>query len=487
MRSPRTLPRSGGPPRSLAPLLALVPLVPLVALLHCGAGEAPPAGVTFPPVDAAIAPPPDASTTADATTADARAPDATPADAAPLDASDAAVDAADAAVRYLPTFYAVNHVLSTGQSLSVGSQGTPVLSTSQPFDNRMLNTGVLRSATRATSFLPLVEGSVETMSSGLANLVADVAQTEVLFGLPAPNDRHRLLVSCHGIGGTAYVGLKKGTAAFTSGLNQVRDAKTIATAAMESYVVRAVTNVHGESDHVAGNATYAADLAEWQSDYETEVKAITGQTEPIPMFHTQMSSWTKYGQATSAIPLQQLEASIVSNGKIVLVGPKYNVQYAPDGVHLTAAGYRHMGEYYAKVYRRVVLEGRRWEPLRPVSATLTGDEIRVKFVVPVAPLVFDTTTVTDPGNKGFEYVDDSASPPTITAVTLEGPDTVRIKLSAAPVGAGKTIRYAATGAVGARAGATTGPRGNLRDSDTSRSRDGDKLENWAVHFAIPVP
>ncbi|MBL0195835.1 MAG: hypothetical protein IPQ09_16715 [Myxococcales bacterium] len=83
MRSPRTLPRSGGPPRSLAPLLALVPLVPLVALLHCGAGEAPPAGVTFPPVDAAIAPPPDASTTADATTADARAPDATPADAAP--------------------------------------------------------------------------------------------------------------------------------------------------------------------------------------------------------------------------------------------------------------------------------------------------------------------------------------------------------------------------------------------------------------------
>jgi hypothetical protein len=351
----------------------------------------------------------------------------------------------------------------------------------------MLNTGVLRSGTRATSFLPLVEGSVETMSSGLANLVADVAQADVLLGLPAPNDKHRVLVSCHGIGGTAYVGLKKGTVAFTAGINQVLDAKAIATAAGESYVVRVVTNVHGESDHVAMNATYAQDLAEWQSDYETDVKAITGQTEPIPMLHTQMSSWTKYGQATSTIPLQQLEASVVSNGKIVLVGPKYNIEYAPDGVHLTAAGYRHMGEYYAKVYRRVVLEGRRWEPLRPLSATLVGDEIRVKFAVPVPPLVLDTTAVTDPGNKGFEYGDDSATPPTITSVTLDGADTVRVKLSAAPVGGGKTIRYAMTGAAGARGGATTGPRGNLRDSDASRSRPGNKLENWAVHFALALP
>src|SRR5205085_750635 len=122
-----------------------------------------------------------------------------------------------------------------------------------------------------------------------------------------------------------------------------------------TYVVRAVTNVHGESDHVAVNASYQANLLEWQNDYETDVKAITGQAEGIPMLQTQMSSWTKYGQATSIIPAQQLGAHIAAPGKVILVGPKYHLAYAADGVHLTAKGYQHMGEDYAKVYRRVIL------------------------------------------------------------------------------------------------------------------------------------
>lgn len=459
-------------------------LVPLVGLLHCGTD---PVG---PEADGGR----DAATEVDGASPRDGAPDvrvaedASASDAA-TDATVDAADAADAAVRYVPKAYDVNHVLSTGQSLSVGSQGTPLLSTTQPFGNLMLSTGVLASASTATSFVPLVEATRETMSSGLANLVWDVAANDVLVGLPAPNDKHRVLVSCHGIGGTAYAGLKKGTVAFANGIAQVTAAKAIADGSMRSYVVRVVTNVHGESDHVARNASYAANLAEWQADYETDVRAITGQTEPIPMLQTQMSSWTKYGQATSTIPQQQLDASVASGGKIVMVGPKYTVEYAPDGVHLTSAGYRHMGEYYAKVYRRIVLEGKPWEPLRPAQVTLAGDELTVRFLVPVPPLALDTTLVTNPGNFGFEYSDESASPPTIVAVSLVGADSVRIKLSAAPAATatGKVVRYAYTGTPGALGGATTGPRGNLRDSDTSRSRHGNPLFNWAVHFAMPVP
>ncbi len=166
--------------------------------------------------------------------------------------------------------------------------------------------------------------------------------------LPAPANSHRLLVSCHGIGGTAYAGLKKGTAAYQNGMAQVTAGKALAAAAGQSYVVRVVTNVHGESDHLAKNAAYKDNLLTWQSDYETDVKAITQQTDAVIMLHTQMSSWTKYNSATSTIPMQQLEATLASNGKIALVGPKYNVAYDADGVHLTSAGYRHMGEYYAK-------------------------------------------------------------------------------------------------------------------------------------------
>ena len=48
------------------------------------------------------------------------------------------------------------------------------------------------------------------------------------------------------------------------------------------------------------------------------------------------------------------------------------------------------------------------------------------------------------------------------------------------------VRYAYTGAPGAVAGATTGPRGNLRDSDATPSLYGYALYNWAIHFEIAV-
>lgn len=409
---------------------------------------------------------------------------------APFDAlSDAGPDVVDAGPSFVFKYADVNHVLGTGQSLSVGSQGTPILSLTQPFDNKMFVGGVKPSNANLGSFVSLVEGpSVETHNSSFANLVTHLAETVVFVGKPAPMDSHRLLVSIHGIGGTAYAGLKKGTASFAAGIAQVQAAKTLTTNAAQSYIVRAVTNVHGESDHVAANANYKQNLVEWQKDYDTDVRAITGQAEPIPMFHTQVSSWTKYGQATSLIPMAQLDASTESGGAIVMVGPKYALSYVADGVHLTNEGYRHMGEYYAKVYRYVVLEGKTWEPVRPKSASILGDTIVVTFHVPVPPLVLDTTLVSNPGNYGFEYADSSgAAAPTITQVTVIGPSTVQIKLSGAPTGQSRRLRYAFTGVAGAKGGATTGPRGNLRDSDATPSRYGYKLYNWAVHYDGALP
>ena len=176
------------------------------------------------------------------------------------------------------------------------------------------------------------------------------------------------------------------------------------------------------------------------------------------------------GTETSAIPGAQLAAHVTSGGKVVLVGPKYHLQYSKDGVHLTSEGYRHMGEDYAKAYRRVVLEGKRWEPLRPIATTRDGAVITVKFAVPAPPLVLDTSLVTDPGNYGFEYSDSSASSPAITKVEVTEPDTVVITLSAVPTGDDRHLRYAFTGIKGARSGPQTGARGNLRDSDAARSR-----------------
>lgn len=378
----------------------------------------------------------------------------------------------------------INHVLSTGQSLAIGVGGRPFLTTEQPFTNLMFASGVMAGRDDLSALVPLVEGdfipgseaTTETMSSAFANLASD-------------GGRHRILVSVHGAGAFPYFKLKKGTRPYETGLLHVAAARDLAKKDGKTYVVRAVTNVHGESDHAEKTLSYARDLAEWQADVERDVKELTGQTEPVPMLHTQISSWTRMmkGTPTSAIPQAQLAASVASNGKIVLVGPKYHLPYAKDGVHLSNEGYRHMGEDYAKAYRRVVLEKGTWEPLRPMSVAREGAVITVRFVVPSPPLVLDATLVTDPGAYGFEYTDTSATSPAIKTVELAGDDTVRVTLDREPTGHDKRLRYAFTGTKGARSGPETGARGNLRDSDATPSRHGYALYNWCVHFEESVP
>jgi len=87
--------------------------------------------------------------------------------------------------------------------------------------------------------LPLTEGSVETLSSSFASLVTKVARDVVLVGQPAGQTSHGLLISAHGIGGTAYVGLKKGTAAYASGMAQAKAGHDLAVAAGKTHAGRA--------------------------------------------------------------------------------------------------------------------------------------------------------------------------------------------------------------------------------------------------------
>lgn len=384
----------------------------------------------------------------------------------------------------------VNHVLSTGQSLAVGAVGSPSLSKSQPYKNVMFNTGVLAGGDNLQAFVPLVEHTVETMSSALANDVAKWARELIFKEIAVPKNDHVMLVSNHGRGGVGYSGLKRGSAQYEDGLEQVRAAKAIAGARQLSYVVRAVTNVHGEADHALANMNYGKNLLQWQNDYEKDVQKITGQTAPVPMLHSQFSSWTRVGNdaATSKVAMLQLEASRTARDKVVMVMAKYHLPYARDGIHLNNLGYRLMGEYYAKAYRRLILEGRPWTPLWPSKVSRAGAAITIAFDVPVPPLALDTTLVSNPGQFGFEFADDSASAPIVTGVKLAGPTTVEVTLSSIPVGANKRLRYAYTGIRGSLAGPQSGPRGNLRDSDTIPSAFGaGPLYNWSVHFDEPCP
>lgn len=413
----------------------------------------------------------------------------------------------------------VNHVVSTGQSNSVAHEGRPVLTTQQPFENLMFDVGVMtsgaceREGCRAyqvpKGLLPLVEGDsfwypVETMSSGLGNEAALLARTK------HGDAKHQLLVSLAGRNGLTYWCLRKGSCnfidptylvAFDESMRQVEDGRALAAAAGKSYVVRAITAIHGESDDYAyATATqefpldgtdgafasvksYADGLIEWQRDFEAGIKAVTGQIQPVPLLVSQFSGWNDI--ATSAVTQLQYEAHVRSNGKVVIVAPGYALDWAGDCRHYSNHGERRLGEYFGKAYARIVLEGRRWEPVRPRSVKIAGDVVTARFFVPAPPLVFDTERVVDPGTYGFEVVDGSGARIAITKVALAGPDTVTIQLASAPSGA-PHLRYAYTGVPRTCPGRFVGPRGNLRDSDSTPSQYGYELFNWAIHFDTPI-
>jgi hypothetical protein len=409
------------------------------------------------------------------------------------------------------------HVLSTGQSLSIGVQPPntsprPGISTVQPYSNLMVDlTGRV---------VPLVEGiqtfrdpttpNTESPSSALGNY------------LTALNPSLQNAVTMHGYGAMDYFHLAKGALtvelpdhtryfAFEDGITR---AKLIHAKALElgkRYVPAAVTVIHGEADSRLNTSieSYAKFLGTWQSDYQSELNKIAQDDpndlipdEKVPLFTDQMSSYTAQGFTSPRISLAQWEAARVNPDKIFLVGPKYQYHYT-DGLHLNVEGYRLLGEYFGKVIDRVIGLKQDWKPLSPLSATRKGAEIRVRFFVPVPPLVFDTALVKAKRESnlltyGFEYWNSSSNPEKITKVRITGPDEVAITLASNPgTSAGEVIRYAYTGIPGTRsadhysgAQQENAPRGNLRDSDAAISpapgSSRKPLYNWAIHFEQPV-
>ena len=470
------------------------------------------------------------------------------------DASDAA-DAADAATpNPLSASYVdfeINHVLLAGQSNSVGNGGKPPMTLTQPYTNLMFDTGTMPMSNcdqegckdsgyqTPTEFKPLVEGdyyfdptyTVETPANGIADEISKLALGKYQFNVHAGYPtKHDVLVSLHGRSGNTYWCLRKGgcnykpayNVSFAQGLADVTKAKALAGA--KSYVVRAVMSVHGESDQdgyvsnghdefpldgtdgVAGKITsYKDALLEWQSDYEAGINAITGQTQPVPLFISGVSGWgpnkpaAKHA-ASSVVAQYQLDAHIAAPGKVVYVAPGYQFSVTSDCIHYDGPSERKLGEQFAKVYSKVVFGGETWEPVRPKMISRAGAVVTVQYFVPKPPLVFDTTHVTAPtdGKMGFTFIDNGTKV-AISSVAIMGADTVVITLAAAPSGTNMRLRYAqnqpipgdadytATTCIGNGIAFPGGARGNLRDSDDTPSQYGNDLWNWGVNLDVVVP
>ena len=394
----------------------------------------------------------------------------------------------------------IYHKVVTGQSLALGSRG--FVETGDPEDYEYspglfvdvftksipspLNASCITleggprpsTPTGSTGFEPAreyINGVLgETVVSSWAIAMSLWDRARIGFGA-------QYLGTISAFGAQPYENLKKGTTTYSNAINHVQNANDIAVSLGKQHFVGSVSIIHGESQTGTTEAEYEGYLAEWASDYKTDIVAITGQPAPPNVLISQ----TNTGEAGTqpAIPVAQLNAHLT--GTVTLVCPKYQFRYF-DVYHLYAEGYVKLGELEAKAERYLLSSGA-WSPLMPLSFELiAANKIRIGFnnqpagsqgtPGPVGLLSFDTITVSEAESFGFEMSDNNI----VSAAINDDGVSVTVETASA-ITNGQILSYAIQDGAGQL---NNRRRGNLRDTDTRDvSRyDNTPLYNWCVAF-----
>jgi hypothetical protein len=383
-----------------------------------------------------------------------------------------------------------NGIIGNGQSLSVGSRGTPVLTTKQPFNNVKLYDATGKYALDSSgtlSLVPLVE-PIRPLCSITSNpypcsIYGETPHTALSIQLTtiakAEGAADYLTIqSVVGQGAAPLSVITKGGTgnAYAAGLSEAHSFKKMADAAGKKFGYVAVVFTHGESDNgFAGS--YESNLYKLYQGYGADLPAITGQSEAIPLIASQQVSSPPTGNGLTNTPLGGTalalwQGSLDHPAQIVCSGPKYQYRYYSTGgtntdPHFYAAGYRRLGEKYAEIIDAIADRGAAWRPLQPSSAALAGTSLTVDFQVPNPPLAWEpslsisTTVDAWKNGRGFEVVD-STGPVTIVSATISGQSVV-VTLAAAPTGSKVRVRYATYNGCSTNCGNRL--VGQLRDSD----------------------
>ncbi|MDR6251697.1 hypothetical protein [Klebsiella variicola] len=367
-----------------------------------------------------------------------------------------------------PIAKAVNHALGYGQSLSIGATATTIISSSQPYSNITFSTGPRAANNDVSSQKPLVEDNTspapdggtnrgETFCSGMANYALTLAAIDNGI-IPST---HVIFASTAGKGGTKLANLIKGTAWYNDHfLLHV----TGQYALNNDSAVHIIPIAQGETDLDQSPPTTAAAwraMAEqFQIDAESDIKAVNGQTSPVFVQFSQCS----YKAALSPnICLSQLDL-VQKNKKFRLATPQYHLPRAADGTHLTSVGYKLDGAYRGRDYKELMFDGIESLYINPVSATLRGNVLTLKFDrIRVLPLRLDNENLAATTDYGFRVNDSNGK---VNIMSSRGADdTIVFELATIPVG-NTVVRYALD-YLGEGLNIVNGASGNLRDSDAS--------------------
>jgi hypothetical protein len=395
-------------------------------------------------------------------------------------------------------------VIGSGQSLSTGCCDGIPLSTTQPFKNLKLvdsgpdpkyptdgtATAMWATAPLTEPFRPWLQGygtcsyppdncqypnnvfkNGETPHSAMANTLSAMWRAQGSDYVTA----HSLV----GVGGALLMYINKGNGSYKAGLSETRVFNQLAKAAGKTYGVGGIIFTHGESD--AGTPDYEAGVYKFWQDYNTDLKAITGQTRDIVLIGSQQSTTATQGDSSA---VQLWRGGVDHPGQIICAGPKYQYTYL-DGLHLPGAGSMRLGEKYAEVFDLVVNKDVAWKPLGPSKVTRAGAVITIDMDVPNPPLVWDETIGTPhkmgphtawANGRGFEVVDAAGTEIAIASAEIKGNSVVLTLMQAPAAGTMLKVRYATVNGYGQSFPNGSYPRGQLRDSDEFVGYDAEKIQ-----------
>lgn len=389
-------------------------------------------------------------------------------------------------------------ILGTGQSLSIGS-GARIISDAQPYSNLKLedvgpDPKCSLDGSPDWQAVPLTEPIRRTLpGTGPGyddkqypnNIRGETPHTSMANTLSAlwqarTGASYVTAHSAVGMAGSCLVGLAKGTGyiAYPASLREANAFHALAQQQGKTFGYAGIVLTHGECD--AANDEYGSDLFRFWSDYNADLRAITGQRDDVVLFASQQST-TGAGLYNSAVQLWR--AGNDHPGQIVCVGPKYQYEYAEDRLHMKAGSYARLGGKYAEVFDSVVNQKQAWQPLGPTAARREGAVIKVDFHVPNPPLRWDLNLEAPhqaryaawAKGRGFE-VRGNGAPLTIADVSIDG-SAVLITLNEPPLAWTQLeVSYAVTpDAPGFSGGSALGMRGQLRDSDDFVGDDRERV------------
>lgn len=378
-----------------------------------------------------------------------------------------------------------------GQSWSMGYDTDAIVS-EQRYDSLMLDSGLMNNpvsnlVVSASSLSPLVEATVWNSPSQTQKCgeTPCTAQTDIIKqllisenGLNPSDIKYQIFSAAPGMGNKSLEELAYGTDYYNRLIDVITTANNLARAQGKVFVVPAISWAQGRA--TSNDDTYYDQLEELRVHMDTDIKAITGQTIPVKLIAWQ----AVFGSTT---PKRFYDRYVYASEKyenIICSGTFYNYEHvANNNLHLTANSQDWLGTQFGIAYKRSIIDGEKFIPLKPKKVEVYGNIVYIDFYVPVKPLVFDTTLVAEVANKGFQIIDANSVEKTITAVEIVSPDRVKLVCSSNVVSTDHIV-YGNVG--GTNYSPTTGKRGNLRDSQniiyTNHNNVALPCYNWCVVF-----